>query len=310
MSKEQIQKYVLIAVVAGAALYGYIFELYLPALKKVSEQTVSLEKKKSDLKEAETKAREFDKLQKDARKAELDLLFTMRRLPNFDNQPEYIKEISRAAGEYNVTIQSFTPGVPVAGKSFYNEVPINISMIGNYNDFGKFINKLGYSVRLINCFDVQFATTGTGGTTILSKGTVNLSVNIRTFVSTQVITNQSQYSKGDDLEERAIFPLYRYFGSKRDPFVSINTGTSKILAENINISSLKMTGVMALGKTAIFVFEDELKNAYLLIDRKLYTKDKELIKGIEGRVDENKVKLAYVGNKEAGNKESSFEIPK
>ena len=310
MTKEQIQKYVLIAVVTGAALYGYIFELYLPALKKVTELGVTLEKKKADLKEAETKAKEFDKLQKDARKAELDLLFTMRRLPNFENQPEYIKEISKAAAEFNVSIQSFTPAKPIAGKSFYNEVPVSLGMIGNYHDFGKFINKLGYSVRLINCYDAQFSSTGSGGDTIVSKGSVNLSVNIRTFVSTQVVTNQSRYSRGDDMEERAIYPLYRYAGSKRDPFVSINISDSKVVAENINISTLKLTGVMALGKAVIFVFEDDMRNAYLLIDRKLYTKEKQLIKGIEGRVDENKVKLAYTSKAEIGAKESSFDIPK
>ncbi len=310
MSKEQIQKYVLIAVVTGAALYGYIFELYLPALKKVEDLTVSLEKKKADLREAEIRAKGFLELQKDARKAELDLLFTMRRLPNFDNQPEYIKEISRAAAEYNVTIQSFTPAKAIPGKSFYNEVPISISMIGNYNNFGKFINKLGYSIRLINCYDAQFTATGTGGNNLLSKGSVNISVNMRTFISTQIAPNQGRYSKGDDQEERAIYPLYRYYGSKRDPFVSINIGDSKVVADNINIATLKLTGVMALGKTAIFVFEDDLKNAYLLIDRKLYTKERQLIKGIEGRVDENRVKLAYTGNIEGGPKEKAFEIPK
>ncbi|GEM_PF-783518 len=310
MSKEQIQKYVLIAVVAGAALYGYIFELYMPATKKLGDLKVTLEKKKADLKEAEARAKEFDKLKKDARKAELDLLFTIRRLPNLENQPEYIKEISRAAAEYNVTIQSFTPLKAVPGKSFYNEVPINISMVGNYHDLGKFINKLGYSIRLINCYDVQFSSTGTAGSTNASKGSVNLLVNMRAYVSTQVVAIQGHYSKEDDLEERAIYPLYRYFGAKRDPFISININNSKIVAENINISTLKLTGVMALGKTAIFVFEDDLKNAYLLIERKLYTKDNQLIKGIEGRVSENRVKLAYINNVETGPKEVSFEIPK
>ena len=67
---------------------------------------------------------------------------------------------------------------------------------------------------------------------------------------------------------------------------------------------------MALGKTAIFVFEDDMQNAYLLIDRKLYTKEKQLIKGIEGKADENRVKLFYTNKTEPGIKESSFEIPK
>ncbi|MFH1074866.1 MAG: type 4a pilus biogenesis protein PilO [Candidatus Firestonebacteria bacterium] len=310
MSKDQIQKYALIAIVAGAAVYGYVFELYLPTLKNVSSLRAELQSKKGSYEEAKRKAADYEKLKKDAKKAELDLLFTMRRLPNTDNQPECIKEISRAAAENNITIQSFTPGKMVPGKSFYDEVPIALNLSGNYNNFGEFITKLGYSIRLLNCFDVQFFVAGLGGNNISAKGSVNMAVSLKTFVSTQNVVTQSKYSRGEDTEERAIYPLYRYVCALRDPFVSIVMEESKAVAENINIMGLSLTGVMALGKNPIFVFEDNTHNAFLLIDRKFYTKEKLLIKGIEGRVDGNKIKLAYTDNIEVGTKEKYFEIPK
>ena len=314
MSKDQIQKYVLIAVVAGAALYGYVFELYLPALKNVVTLKADLQNKKDSYEEAKRKTTDYEKLKKDAKQAELDLLFTMRRLPNTENQPEYIKDISRAAAEHNITVQSFVPGKALPGKSFYNEVPVALSLTGNYNDFGRFITKLGYSIRLLNCYDVQFSASGVAGANgtpgAASKSSVNMSVSLRAFVSTQNVITNASYSKTEDTEERAIYPLYRYTGFNRDPFASIVLEESKTLAENINIMGLNLTGTMALGKTPIFVFENSTKNAYLLIDKKFYTKDKQLIKGIEGRIEGTKVKLAYTTTVEIGPKEKYFDIPK
>jgi len=47
-----------------------------------------------------------------------------------------------------------------------------------------------------------------------------------------------------------------------------------------------------------------------LIDKKFYTKDKQFIKGIEGRIEGTKVKLAYTTTVEIGPKEKYFDIPK
>jgi len=311
VSKDQIQKYALIALVAGAAVYGYVFELYLPTLKSVGILKADLQTKKDSYEEAKRKAADYEKLKKDAKKAELDLLFTMRRLPNTDNQSECIKEISRAAAEYNITVQAFTPGKNTPGKSFYNEVPMALSLVGNYHDFGRFITRLGYSVRLLNCFDVQISVSG-GGNVVTAKGSVNMAVSLRTFVSTQTTAIQSRYSKGEDTEERAIYPLYRYAGSIRDPFASIVIEDSKAAAENINIMGLKLTGVMALslGRNPTFVFEDNMKNSFLMKDKKFYTKENLLVKGIEGRVEGEKVKLMYTVDNIVGPKEKYFEIPK
>jgi len=311
VSKDQIQKYALIVIVAGAAIYGYVFELYLPTLKSVGVLGVELQSKKDSYEEAKKKFADYEKLKKDAKNAELELFFTMRRLPNTENQSECIKEISRAAAEYNITVQSFTPGKSAPGKSFYNEVAIVLSLVGDYNDFGKFITRLGYSVRLLNCFDVQFSVAGAGGGASPAKGSVNMVVNLKTFVSTQSNTGQARYSKKEDTEERAIYPLYRYSGVIRDPFVSIVLEESKALAENINIMGLRLTQVLALtGKNPTFVFEDSTRNSFMLKDRKFYTKDNLFIQGIEGRVEGDKVKLMYTVENIIGQKEKYFDILK
>lgn len=310
MSKEKLQKIILIALVVCAVIYGYVFELYLPALQKLDILKTTLKNKKEGYEDAKKKAADYNALINTAKKAELDLLFAMRRLPTFINQAECIKEISRAAAEYNLRIQSFTPSKVIAGKSFYNEVPIALSLSGSYNDFGKFITKLGYSVRLFNCYDVQVSAGGATGETVLSKSSVNMAVNIKTFVSSQNPNTQARYFREEDTEERAIFPLYRYSGVKRDPFLSVGKGDAKATAGNLNIIGLRLTSVLAIGNSPIFIFEDSIKNAFMLRDKKLYTKDNELIKGIEGRVYENKVKLFYTEIVEVGAKEIYFDIPK
>lgn len=306
MSKEQ-QKWAIIIVVVIAVLYAYVQFLYLPVNKIGVDLNNSLKAKKDDLEAAKKKASDYEKLKIESKQKELELMFTIRRLPKIDDQPGLIREISKAAGENNVSIPSLEFQKIAAGKIFYSEVPVKLSLTCNYHDFGKFITKLGYSMRLINCTDCAIATAGNN-----IKGSVNITLTLKAFISTKEKegTSSSSYiTKEDEEKEATIIPLYKYTGNiTRDPFKAINISDVQSTSETINISSLKLTGVIAMGKKEIVVFEDNSKIPYLLIDGKFYTRDKTLIKNIDGKIEQGKVLLSQLDIISGGIREAKFDI--
>lgn len=306
MSKEQ-QKMLIIALVAIAALYAYIQFLYLPINQKADELNNSLSLKKKDLEDAKINASDYEKLKAESKQKEMELRFTIKRLPKFDDQPGLIKEISKSAGANNISVLSFEFQKIVAGKSFYSEVPIRLSVTCSYHDFGKFITKLGYAMRLIGCSECSFATAGNN-----IKGSVNISILLKAFISTKEkegTSSASQLTKEEEEKDFPIIPLYKYTeGNMRDPFKAINISEVQSAAEIISITSLKLTSVIAMAKSEIAVFEDNSKLSYMLIDGKFYTRDKILIKNIEGKIEKNRVLLSQLDTISGGIKEVKFDI--
>ncbi|MFH1825379.1 MAG: type 4a pilus biogenesis protein PilO [Candidatus Firestonebacteria bacterium] len=300
MSKEK-QKWILLGLIVGVILYGYFQFLYFPLGKKVIELRNTLDVKKKELENARLNASGYEKLKAEAKQLEMELNFIMKRLPKFDDQPGLIKEVSKAAGEKDVSILSFEFQKVVPGKIFYSEVPIKLSVVCNYHDLGGFLTKLGYSMRLINAYDCQFSGVGSS-----VKGSVNVSVILKAFVSTK----EKEGSIGElEAAEHPIIPMFRYsVNILRDPFKSLNISEAEVVSEDVNISALKLSGIIALSESEIAVFEDSNKSSYFLINNKFYLRDRSLVKNIEGKIEKGKVRLSHLDAVSGAVKEVVFEI--
>jgi type IV pilus assembly protein PilO len=311
MSKEQ-QKWVLVGLIVGAILYGYYQFLYSPLSKKVVELRNTLKVKTEELENAKKNAEGYERLKAEAKQQEMELNFTMKRLPKFDDQPGLIKEISKGASEEDVSILSLEFQKSTSGKSFYSELPIKMSLTCNYHNLGKFLTKLGYSTRLINAYDCQFSGSGNS-----PKGSVNVSLILKAFVTTKEMDIKSlsgdektSQSTEEEIAEHPIIPKFRYRESiLRDPFKSLNISeTDKMVGGEVNIAALRLSSVIALGKSKIAVFEDSNKMAYFLIDNKFYLRDRTLVTNIEGKIEKGKVRLSQLDAVSGAVKEVTFEI--
>lgn len=304
MSKEQ-QKWILIGLIVGAVLYGYFQFLYFPLGKKITELRNTLDIKKKELENAKQNASGYEKLKAEAKQLEMEFNFTMKRLPKLDNQPELIKEVSKASAEKSVSILSLEFQKTVLGKSFYSEVPIKLSVVCNYHDFGEFLTKLGYSMRLINAYDCQFSSAGSS-----VKGSVNVSVILKAFMSTKEKEGSTSLTMGEqEVAEHPIIPMFRYsVNIMRDPFKSLNISEAEVASKEVNILALKLSGIIALEKSEIAVFEDNNKNSYFLINNKFYLRDRSLVKNIEGKIEKGKVRLSHLDAISGAVKEVTFEF--
>ncbi|MEI7904229.1 MAG: type 4a pilus biogenesis protein PilO [Candidatus Firestonebacteria bacterium] len=300
---QQQQKWAAIIVGIGGAVFCYFYFLYFPLLTHVGKLETNRTAKITELKNAKEKAKDIEALKKANINLEKELNFTRKRLSKTDDQPGIIKEISKAAAEKNVSIITFEFQKTVAGKSFYSEIPIRMTIRADFTALGEFLTKLGYSQRLLNCSDIQFSTSNND-----PKGSTNTVVIFKTYVLISDI--DSGVIPKEEVNERTIRPFYRYSGAQaRDPFKSLSSMEVKVLGKEVNVSTLRLSSFMSLGKTQVAVFEDGSKIPFYFVGTKLYDKDrKDIIPNVTGYFEEGKVVLKQTDPLSGTAKETLFEI--
>lgn len=75
-------------------------------------------------------------------------------LPEGKETAEIIRRVQQLAVDSNLRIKSFTPQATVE-RDFYEDWPILISLEGNYDNLGKFFEKVGRFTRIINVDDIN-----------------------------------------------------------------------------------------------------------------------------------------------------------
>lgn len=80
-------------------------------------------------------------------------LKTMRlKLPERTEVPGLLEEISKAAVASGLTVKLFKP-LPERQRKFYAELPIEITVTGNYHQLGQFVSKVSSFNRMVSLHD-------------------------------------------------------------------------------------------------------------------------------------------------------------
>jgi type IV pilus assembly protein PilO len=302
MSKEQ-QKMLIAAVIVIASLYCYFAFLYAPALKKINDLKGVLGQKQNELEEAKKKAGSVEMLKAEYKELEKQLNFTLKRLPKEVDQAILIREISRAASDKNVFVNTLEfPAISTKGN--ITEIPIKMTLTSDYHNFGDFLTKLGYSVVLINCAECVFATSGNS-----IRGSVNVTATFKSFVSQKEKEGGSMVIDSKDAIEQAIIPSFRY--SKfitKDPFRSLTSSEIKATVGEVNIATLKLTALIVMGKSSMAVFETSSKVCYYLNGNNFYNRDRKLVDNIQGKIVKGKVTLNQIDSVNGTVKEATYEL--
>lgn len=110
-------------------------------------------------------------------------LFIRRALPDAVAMPQVILELSRVAGEVNVSLDSITPSAAVAYSGF-SAVPLAVVVSGRYANVESFLQEVRDQVRVGSggisatgrLFDVQAVDIAQAATPPLVSATLNMDV--------------------------------------------------------------------------------------------------------------------------------------
>lgn len=157
--KEKIALLALIIAAEGAALY---FGLYQPRQKELTELQGRLGGLQTEVQEKQRIANNLPKLKKEYQQLQKELESALTELPNQKEIPSLLTGITSVGKGAGLDFLLFRPRGEVP-KDFYAEVPVDISVSGNFYSVANFFTAVGSLPRIVNITDVSFADIKSAG---------------------------------------------------------------------------------------------------------------------------------------------------
>lgn len=169
---EQLSKIQRVAIWAGLLMLligAFVYFSYLPKFQKIDKLKVNLSKIEKELEVAKNNARQLNAFRKKMQDAEEQFKIVMRALPEKEEIPTLLTGISKAGKDSGLNFLLFQPK-PEVKKDFYAEIPVAITVSGDYHGVATFFERVAGLNRIVNIRDITM-TPGKGGETLTTTCT-------------------------------------------------------------------------------------------------------------------------------------------
>ncbi len=171
------QKFVLLLLVCVMICAGYYYLFYNETAGLIAGEEAKLAALNSKIKEQEVIARNLPSFQAEVRHLEDQLGVLLEQLPNSAEIPNLLRNVSDLGKEAGLDFLKFAPkGESV--KEFYAEIPVAISVTGDYHSFALFTDKVAHLPRIVNISNIDFSSPKLGGEGVVS---VNVTCTATTY---------------------------------------------------------------------------------------------------------------------------------
>ena len=140
----------LIVLMVGAAVWF----LYLPQYEEISQLDEKLQGLEKKLATAKVNAAELGKFQAKMQEAEAQFKIAMRALPENQEIPSLLTSISKSGQEVGLEFLLFEPK-PETRREFYAEIPVAMSLRGDYHNLAVFFDKVARLSRIVNINNIS-----------------------------------------------------------------------------------------------------------------------------------------------------------
>lgn len=141
----------LLCVLLGVGWYYMDSEEQLLALEKVEKEELKLKKEFED---KQRKAANLEAYKKQLKEMRQSFNAMLQQLPNKSEVADLLVDVSQTGLAAGLEFELFDPAGEVV-KEFYAELPINITVNGDYHEFGEFISGLASLPRIVTIHDVH-----------------------------------------------------------------------------------------------------------------------------------------------------------
>lgn len=184
LSKVPPRQKVLLAVLFCALVVsGYYYLYYRDASRRIGTMETQLAGLQSKIREQQAIAGNLRSFQEEVRRLETQLSFLLEQLPNSAEIPSLLKSVSDLGKESGLEFLRFAPSGEVK-KEFYAEIPVSISVNGDYHSFALFSDKVSHYPRIVNLSNIVFSSPKPSGDNLVLV-TVNCTATTYRFLEQQ-----------------------------------------------------------------------------------------------------------------------------
>lgn len=166
----KFQKIAVLAVVIILAAALYYSFLHVPLSDQIAKLADSVEIAKNEKLTKSQKAASLPRLRQDLARLDLELKKAVAQLPDHKEVAELLGTISTKAQSAGLEILTFRPRAE-SFQEFYAEVPVDITVKGNYHEMIDFFDNVGRLDRLINIDNIGFKNPTVNGERVLVETT-------------------------------------------------------------------------------------------------------------------------------------------
>ena len=174
------QKALLAVLFCALVLVGYYYLYYKEASQRIAGLESTLGGLQSKIKEQQAIAQNLRSFQEEVRRLEQQLSLLLEQLPDSAEIPSLLKSVSDLGRDSGLEFLRFAPGGEVR-KDFYAEIPVAISVTGDYHSFALFADKVSHYPRIVNLSNITFASPRTAGDNLVLE-TINCTATTYRFL--------------------------------------------------------------------------------------------------------------------------------
>ncbi len=154
-----VGKVVFCAIISVAILIGGYFVLFEPMQEKLSREIQRESQLKKDFENKAFQVANLDEYKAQMIEMEQSFETILKQLPRDTEVPGLIDDISLAALNNGLDLKVISPQAQVTTE-FYNELPIQIEVEGDYHELGAYVSSVASLPRIVTLHDFSISTIG------------------------------------------------------------------------------------------------------------------------------------------------------
>lgn len=139
---------------AGVIIGLFWWQYWDPKAVEEQSKVAALNTLREDIRKLEAVAAKLEEFRSKVTQLEAQLETLKRFLPPEKETPDLMRKVEYLARQSNLIVRRFQPGGMV-GKDYYQELPINVDVEGNYHNLALFFDRVGRLPRLVNIGNVK-----------------------------------------------------------------------------------------------------------------------------------------------------------
>ena len=134
-------------------LLAYYFLIVSPRTTRTAQLATHIEEMEQERDQKKFEAERMPERQKEVQALDKQLKFALTRLPDEKEIPELLSSISNLGRDSGLEILVFRQ-LPEGYQEFYAEVPVEMSVRGNYHQVAQFLDRVGKLDRIVNVSNI------------------------------------------------------------------------------------------------------------------------------------------------------------
>jgi len=170
LERSTAQKIAMLAVTVILMIALYYSFLFGPRADELAKLADSVEIARNEKTVKTQKAANLSRLRQDLQRLDAELRKAIAQLPEKKEIPELLSSISSKAQQSGLDVLLFRPR-PESYQEFYAEVPVDITVKGNFYNTVNFFDEVGRMDRLVNIDNIGFKNPTVSGDNVVLETT-------------------------------------------------------------------------------------------------------------------------------------------